>query len=442
MNRLVEANNSIQKAKSESYSIASDREGNIYLTGNFQGKITFDKFTLASKRQKNIFLTKLDSNGRVIYAHQFGGIKSECGLNIATNYANNTYLTGYFQDTVNFGNVSLTSKGECDIFVVKLEKYGNVVWAKSFGGTGNDIGYGITSDLVGNIYLTGCFKEQVNFSGITLNSPGKKDIFVVKLNSNGNLVWAKNFGGSGVKNAPSIVTNRSGNIYLTGNFNGTATFDSNTLTSKGEWDVFVAQIKSNGNIIWAKNFGGLKNDICYGIATDKTDSIYLTGYFNNRAYFDGFTLTSKQPNDIFIAKLNSQGNVVWVPNFSGDDFDLGQNIATDDRGNIYITGLFSRVINFGDISLTSYGKRDVFVAKIDKDGEVIWAKNLGGFEDDIGYSIATDNRENVYLTGTFSGLVRFDSTTLISKSKQDIFVAKLDSLGKINWAKNFSGELL
>ncbi|XWK88153.1 MAG: SBBP repeat-containing protein [Phormidium sp.] len=132
--------------------------------------------------------------------------------------------------------------------MTKLDSSGNVAWAKSFGSTNYDKGYGITTDSSGNVYTTGFFYGSATFGTTTLTASGGIDIFVAKLDSSGNVAWAKNFGGNLGETASSIVTESSGNLYTTGYFNGSATFGSTTLTSLGSYDIFVAKLDSSGNV--------------------------------------------------------------------------------------------------------------------------------------------------------------------------------------------------
>ena len=177
-------------------------------------------------------------------------------------------------------------------------------------------------------------------------------------------LWAKKAGGTGDDYGQSIATDSSGNSYVTGYFAGTATFGDTELTSSGSTDIFVAKLDSGGNWLWAKKAGGTSSDTGRSIATDSSGNSYVIGYFAGTATFGDTELTSSGNNDIFVAKLDSGGNWLWVMKAGGTDLDVGKSIAIDSSGNSYVTGYFRGTATFGDTELTSSGLYDIFVAKV------------------------------------------------------------------------------
>jgi len=439
-------------------SIAVDSSGNIYNTGSFFGTADFDPgvgtFNLTAVGPRDVFVSKLDSSGSFLWAKSFGGTDLDRGYSIAVDSIGNVYTTGFFSGTADFdpgaGTSELTSAGEREIFVSKLNASGSFLWAKSFGGTGIDWGYSIAVDSSGNVYTTGFFSGTADFdpSGGTsdLTSAGETEIFVSKLNASGSFLWAKSFGGTGVDLGYSIAVDSSGNVYTTGYFSGTVDFDpsggTSELTSTGSTDVFVSKLNASGSFLWAKSFGGNGEDVGYSIAVDSSGNVYTTGYFSSgTADFDpsGGTseLTSVGIQDIFVSKLDSSGSFLWAKSFGGTRIDRGYSIAVDNSGNVYTTGYFRNTVDFdpsgGTSELTSTGETEIFVSKLNASGSFLWAKSFGGVSDDEGASIAADSSGNVYTSGIFLGTVDFDpgagTTNLTSAGFQDIFVLKLSSSG-------------
>ena len=238
------------------------------------------------------------------------------------------------------------------------------LWAKKAGGTSSENGLSIATDSSGNSYVIGGFWETASFGSIILESNGNADIFVAKLDSSGNWLWATKAGGNDRDYGYDIAIDSSGNSYVTGFFNGTASFGGTTLTSSGQEDIFVAKLDSNGNWLWAKQAGGTSS-VAYGysIATDSSGNSYVTGYFGETASFGSITLTSIGSWDIFVAKLDSNGNWLGAIKAGGTIWDWGQSIAIDSEGNSYVTGFFEGSASFGNITLTSSGSSDIFVAK-------------------------------------------------------------------------------
>jgi len=430
-----------KKAGGTSYdsssSIAVDANGNSYITGYFYGSATFGTTTLTSSGGSDIFVAKLDINGNWLWAKKAGGTDFDFGNSIAVDANGNSYVTGYFSGSANFGTTTLTSSSEyyTEIYVAKLDINGNWLWANKAGGTGWDYGYGIAVDANGNSYVTGAFAESAIFGTTTLTSSGGSDIFVAKLDSSGNWLWAKQAGGTDYDDGYGIVVDINGNSYVTGIFySSNCSFGSTTLTSSGGSDIFVAKLDINGNWLWAKQAGGTDNDFGYGIAVDANGNSYITGGFKESATFGTTTLTSSgyYDYDIFVTKLDIDGNWLWAKQAGGTGDEGSNSIAVDANGNSYITSGFEESVNFGTTTLTSSGYLDIFVAKIDHNGNWLWAKQAGGAIDDCGYGIALDANGNSYVTGFFMESANFGTTTLTSSGDRDIFVAKLGEVNSIS----------
>jgi uncharacterized protein YegP (UPF0339 family) len=406
-------------------SISSDTCGNSYVTGFFSGTATFGSFTLVSSGSRDIFIAKLDKNGQFLWATQAGGSDPDQGLGISADKCGNSYITGFFNETATFGAFTLVSAGSTDIFVAKLDKNGNFIWATQAGGTDQDQGLGISADECGNSYITGFFNGAATFGSFTLVSAGLNDIFVAKLDKNGKFVWATQAGGAGDDEGLGISVDNCGNSYVTGYFTGTATFGSFTLVSAGLRDIFVAKLDKNGKFLWASQAGGTDFDQGAGISVDNCGNSYVTGYFNLTATFGSFTLVSAGAADIFIAKLDKTGQFVWVTQaYGASDNDGGFGISVDKCGNSYVTGGFSGTATFGSFTLISTGDFDIFVAKLDKNGKFIWVAQAGGTETDQGNGISTDKCGNSYVTGFINENSTFGPFNL-TNTGQGMFVAKL-----------------
>ncbi|PCI92566.1 MAG: hypothetical protein COB15_17465, partial [Flavobacteriales bacterium] len=384
---------------------------------------------------------------------------------LAIDGGGNTYIIGTFFGTVDFdpgpGTYLLTSIGFTpDIFISKLDVNGNFVWTKSFGGNFNGCtNSSITIDNSGNVYSTGYFNGTVDFDPnvgtYNLTALGGDDIFISKLDANGNFLWAKSIGGSNSDDGRSIVADNSGNVYTTGKFQGTVDFDPNAgtynLTALGGNDIFISKLDANGNFVWAKSIGGSNWDESYSISIDNSGNIYTTGKFLGTVDFDPnagtYNLTALGSSDIFISKLDANGNFVWAKNIGGSNSDGGHSIVADNSGNVYTTGKFYGTVDFdpnaGTYNLTALGGNDIFISKLDTNGNFIWAKNIGPASNN-NYSIAVDISGNIYSTGEFINTFDFDPNAgtynLTSSGGYDIFISKLDANGNFVWAKNIGGS--
>ena len=376
-------------------SIVVDSSGNSYITGQFEGTVDFDPgvgtTNLVAGLFYDIFITKLDVDGNFVWAKSFAGGGNgfyDEGRSIALDSSNNVYTTGLFDGTADFdpgaGTANLSSSGgltQRDIYISKLDVDGNYVWAKSIVGTGiNDAGAGIIVDASGNVYTTGYFSGTSDFdpgAGTTnLVTTGSQDIYVSKLDSAGDFVWAKKIGSTSDDRGSSIILDSDNNVYTTGNFAGIVDFDpgagTSNLTSAGSGDIYVSKLDSAGDFVLAKAMGSTSYDQAYAISVDSDDNIYTTGYFPGTADFDPgagtSNLTSAGGSDIFVSKLDSAGDFVWARAMGGSSSDYSLDIILDADSNIFTTGYFPGTADFDPGSstsnLVSAGSDDAFVSKL------------------------------------------------------------------------------
>ena len=355
-----------------------------------------------------------------------GGICEDVGKSMAINEEGDVFTIGYFCETVDFDpnddTTNLTSDGSFDIFIQKLDSEGNLLMVKSMGGISEQKGNSIAVDESNNIYSTGVYTGTSDFDpndGISYLM-GSENIYTQKLDESGNLIWVKGAGGLSHDTGMSITVDNVGNVYSTGFFSITAAFDFNddtyNLTSAGSRDIFIQKLDSDGNLIWVRGMGGPNSDIGNSIAVDNLGNVYCTGYFSSISDFDpneenSNLLMSNGSWDIFIQKLDSEGNLVWAKGIGGTSDDVGNSIAIDNNGNIYTTGRFSGTVDFDPNDGTYYLEgegEDVFIQKLDSEGNLIWAKRVGGTGTGDGLSIKVDKMKNIYITGYFSGTIDFD----------------------------------
>ncbi len=386
------------------------------------------------------------------WVKSFGGASNDVPKSITTDVLGNVYTTGSFISTVDFdpgpGVSNLTSNGQNDVFVQKLDVLGNLIWVKSFWGSSVDQGLSVLVDSLGNVYTTGRFSGTVDFDpgpGVSnLTSNGHEDRFIHKMDVQGNFVWVKTFWGiSGGFSSFSI--DKSGNTYTAGYFDGAVDFDPgpgvSILVSNGSSDAFVQKLDASGNFLWAKSFGATSSSsspffsntvgIDSPVFVDALDNVYTTGSFFGTIDFDpgpgvnNLTWSSGKSN--YIQKLDASGNFLWAKSFGG------YSVTVDPSGNVYITGTFSDTIDFdpgsGVYNLISKGRGDVFVQKLDSLGNFNWATSFGGISNESGDVLSVDLSGNVYTTGNFNGTGDFDpglgTTTLSSNGSVDVFVQKL-----------------
>jgi hypothetical protein len=422
-------------------SIAIDDNGNVYTTGFFSDTVDFDPgsgtFDLISNGGEDIFLLKLDHVGNFVWAKSIGGIGFDWGFSIKINPDGDIFMTGFYSDTVDFDPgasvFNLNSSGANDCFVARFNSDGDLEWAKSMGGVQSDAGSSLAIDNSDNVYITGSFNGTADFNPDTttynLTANGELEIFVAKLDSAGNFVWANSFGGTEDDQGYSITVDENGNVYSTGYFEKTVDFDPDTaivfnLTSNGNLpDAYISKLDSDGNFEWARSFNGPASNNGNSIEVDNAGFVYTTGSFLGTVDFDPDSLTTYNVTtigayDIYVSKLDSSGNFVWVKQMGGTDDDQAFAILLDDSSNIFTTGIYRTAADFdpdvtGVFNLSAVGAFDLFILKLDSAGNFGWAVGAGGNSRDNGSALAFDNYENLFMAGYYySDSISFGSTTL------------------------------
>ena len=297
-------------------SIATDPSGNVFVTGFYDSTIIIGSYTLtcASTFGFNVFLAKYDPFGTALWAKSSTGTKNEEGTIVTTDGNGNAYISGMFvSPSTNFGTCTLTNPypGTSKFFIAKYDPLGVVLWAKSAGGTNSEWGYGLTTDAAGNIYATGSFKSSSLILGTyTLTNKGNTDIFFVKYNSVGTVVWAQNIAGTGSDEGASLTTDPFNNIYMSGRFTSPSIaigIDTLHFPLGGFDPMFIAEFDTMGTLHCssALTSGG---DDQNGIAIDGYGNAYISGDFAGGSFIIGNdTLPLKGSENIFIAKFNCNG---------------------------------------------------------------------------------------------------------------------------------------
>lgn len=439
-------------------SCVTDNYGNIYTSGVFSDVVDFDPgpavFTMTSSPQESLFVTKHDSLGHLIWAKQFSGTSSQANK-ISLDTQGNVYLTGYFIGTVDFnpGPATYTllsaPNGYTDVFVCKLNSDGEFMWAAQTGGESNDIGYGVTTDSDGNVYVCGHFTGTADFdpasSSYTLSSAGGADCFIWKLSSAGNFVWAKALTGTSYQVGNNLKMCDENSFYIAGYTYSTCDFNPEpgvyNLSSVGAADVFIARYKTDGELVWAKIFGGTQDEINKDLAVDESGNVIVGGYFYSpKVDFDPSAdscIKYVMNGSAFVTKFDSIGNFKWAQQFG--NVNTSVNGITADQNKIYFTGSFTGSFDFDPGQevkvLTSNGGADIFICQFNANGNFECAESIGSTNgNDVGASISVFEN-SIYVCGHFVDAMDFDPSASTSghmaNGNTDMFVAKYENCNAI-----------
>lgn len=349
---------------------------------------------------------------------------------MAVDSAGNVYITGHFAGTATFGSETLTSSGKRDVFLAKYNTRGKLLWIRQGAGAGEDMSFSVALDKNANVYIAGDFHQTISFGTSSLTTVGFANAFIVKYDSAGSLQWARKDGtgtdADGQSHSRAVVLDKSGNIYLTGNFYKEVTFGSEVLTASEDYyyNHFVVKYSESGIVQWVVQANGSSSG--ESVAVDGTGNVYVAGYIQGSGSWDyqEVPFVTEGDADIFIAKINSDGNTVWVKQFGETGASNPTSLAIDASGNIYTAGFFETSINFGSTQLT--GGADMFLVKCNNAGDVQWAKQA--HTEAAAYDVVVDASNDIYITGYFRFTGTFGPFTLHAKGT-DIMIVKYNSSG-------------
>ncbi len=406
-----------------------DDSGNIYIAGGFNYEMTVGNIVLNSPGGADGFIIKYRPDGAVIWARRAGGVSGDMITGIDLDDSGNVYVTGMFSDTAEFNDVSLVSAGGVDAFVAKYRPDGTLAWAVSAGGSTIIEDWGDHGRLIrvgpnGDIYVVGMFVDQAVFETDTLIGRGIADLFIARYRPDGGVVWASSAKAGPYAYPGGIAVDDSGAVLIHGALPDTIDFGGVSLISKGEDDIFTAKYGADGTFQWAKQVGGAAEERYGDIAIDRGDNIIVTGGFEFMADFNDTTLVGTGNRDVFLARYEADGTLTWIRGFGGRGLAEGDRIVLDENGETYILGLFGETLDLDGIILTAEKNRDNrFLAKLDTGGKVEWARYLCDYR-----SARLDHvvvrGDVVYGAGSFEKTIVLGGDTLTSAGSTDIFVWK------------------
>ncbi|NOQ71809.1 MAG: T9SS type A sorting domain-containing protein [Crocinitomix sp.] len=417
-----------------SFGLSVDDSGNVYTTGSYALTADLDpgpgvdEYT--SMGGADIYIHKLDNDGNFVWVKSIGGTSNDIGAEIVTDTNGNVYLTGYYSEEADFDPndevLNLISNGSADIFVMKLDSLGNLIWATSMGGPLVDRGIGIAIDDVGNVYTTGFFEDTVDFDpGIgthDLIAEGTVDVFVLKLDVDGNFLWANAYGGTEDDAGSEIHIDNSNNVCVTGYYHETIDFNPEGIpalhTALGLRDGFILKLDSDGNYLWSHSIGGIFNlESAQCLTSDLSENLYVVGTFSSTVDFDpgpgDSTITAGGYTDGYILKLSNDGDFIWVRTITGEEEVNVTKVILNAENEIFTVGKFSEVVDFdpseGVYELDANGfNDDTYLLKLNASGEFSWVKHYNSNDRSIPYGLDIDDSSNIFMSGFFEGTMDFD----------------------------------
>jgi len=411
-----------------------------------------------------------DCSAQVLsWAQEFSGTTgaTSTGPAILTS-SNNSITTVHFNGTVDFDKSSnvynLTGIGMWNLGILKQDAAGNFLWVKHFAGLSSLVlltfARDICEDTFGNIYITGAFRDSFDFdpgpavykmASVGNFSNQVENVFVLKLNSSGDFIWARQLGGAGLNSSSGqgIRVDKTGNIFLASNFSGSIDADPgpNVLTLNGS-GIMIHKLDTSGNLVWVKHI--VQGGPVWSFTKDSLSNLYFTGQFASTIDFDpGSGIVNLSPvgaTDVFIEKLDSSGSFQWVKQVGGGSNDISNGITLDPSANVLVTGYFGGTVDFdpgpGTYNLTSNSTRSAFTLKLNNNGDFKWANKTGASVGLFnGRSIATDSAGSVYTALELPNSCDINPGAGVFTVPAGVAVQNLDSAGNFVWGAGWQGDI-
>lgn len=400
--------------------VAADAAGNVYVAGQFNGTLSLGTFSLTSPTSANSgFVAKWNpATQQFSWARQVGGAVSSMAV-VGTG----VYVTGYFSNTALFGTTTLTSAGDYDVFVVKLLDAGTsntVAWVRQAGGAGDDMSEAIVATSAA-VYVAGRFAQAATFGTTLLTAGTASNGFITKLTDDGSMatfVWTQQVASAGPTYASGLALAGSA-LYVVGRFEQATTLGTSVLSTTGGALAYVAKLLDAGatsSVVWVQAPASAATSMyAKGVAVSGSN-VYVTGDFTGTVALGAQTLTTAGDRDVFVAKVADSGNdgtFVWAQAAGGAADDLGAGLAV--AGNsIYVAGAFTGTASFGNTTLTSAGRTDIFVTRLIDAGPgatFAWAQRAGGPGNDSSYDMALSGAMPV-VVGSFNATANFGTQAI------------------------------
>lgn len=381
-----------------------------------------------------------------IWSVRGGGAGDDYGTALAVDKQERVYVATVLDSVGDIGGKTIHARGRQDVALVRYDSEGKMDWSFIVGGVYQDLPRSIVLDDKGNVYISGQFRDEFHSGGPVVKTRGEEDAdsFVIKYSAQGKFLWVQNFGVPGRDDsADKLAMDADGFLYVLGHFRGTGKFGSTTLVSPNPnaTTMFIVKLHPDGTILWAKSFGGGRDVVGTGFVPHPKTGLYLAGTFLSSFTLGGQQLEFKgkgNDNDIFLAKLASDGRIEWAKRYGGTPHESIATMAIAPQGHLYLGGFFKQTLTLGTLSISTSSALHGFVAKFDAMGEPQWAKALESSKYSHVLDLATTPKGGAVLTGFFTNDCKLGSLLSLSVSTpgNNAMVAEISSAGDWQWARH------
>lgn len=336
--------------------VATDGTGNVYISGKFEQTLTIEghEEPLVSRGRADIMVVKYNRTGELEWVRHFGSASEDNIFDADIDLDGNLILSGYFGQTVDFGGINLSAQGSLDMVVLKMSPEGDVIWAKKFGSTaedgGNEVEIGPQNEIIVGAGSKGDFES--------IPATAFQDAYVLSLSPDGETNWIRAIQGAGAARAKAIEVDELGRVYLGGDYSG-----ENHLIVDGQQidfpiygniDAYLVSFSVDGDFRWSKTYGGTGDEICKGLINTSDNSLYLAGQFANTVPFDGQVLNSNSGSrDLYLWKIDENGESIWLRHIASAQNLLGAELGIDEQDRVWFGMSTSGSVEFPENSVSS-----------------------------------------------------------------------------------------
>lgn len=403
------------------------------------------------------------------WAINMGGVNNDQVMAMTIDEEGNVYATGFFMsDSADFDpgpneSILINHSSAQDVFVAKYNSDGELIWVKSIGSGSTDMVSDIAIDVHHNVYITGYFHGYVDFDPGPeedyITSVEQNDAYVLKLDAEGNYVWAKTFGGEEWNNGITLEISDSGNVYMAGEYRGIIDLNPDeesemladgTYMNAGD-EFFVVKLDSSGSFVWGHGFGSAGDDWVFDLIILENEDIVISGVFCNAVDFDPgpdeyIMTTNSYHQNMYLLKLDADATFIWARQYGGPGNVYGSSIEINSKNQFLLTGSFNHdpifEIDGSEQQFYELSHRDIYVMLLDEAGDISWIKIIETANESGASSVAVDDNDNVFVTGSFrvgadlnpEEEVQWETATDVFFLPYVMFVLKLDSSGTFQWA--------
>lgn len=412
------------KSNDWAQAVATSASGDIFAGGIFQGPFLLGD-TLMEYGNTDIFLVRLSPAGDVVWARDIGGGAIDYLEDLVVDSQGDLIFTGWFNGSTNIGGIPLTGSG-WEVYVAKVSEDGNPVWAKSFGGSGNNEGKSLATDASGNIVLAGVFQQLLSLGGSTLAAVGD-DGFVAKLDPDGNHLWSLKIGGPSTDSARGVAVDQAGNVFVTGTVGSLVDFDPGPGDKLGGPGLYVAKYSPTGAYLWHFIKGGHGTRIVVDAAGDA----YVAGVITNSTNLGGGTHTfAGGTTDGVLLKVSGNGAFMWSTHIGSVGVDTVRGVAVEPLGGVVVTGDYGGKLSWKGTPLAFAGtdgapqQEDAFIARLSATGDLVWVRRFGGPGQEWGHAVAAAPSGHIAWAGHFGSTVTINDDTMTSQGAGDLAIMR------------------